>query len=95
MEQLHALAKAAGILREWTDVEGRQQVPLPLPLPAQAPHERLQVVLLGQHAHRLAIRLLHDQRRRLPCAPMPVGDHTMPMHAMTQACHAVDQRSAR
>lgn len=26
MEQLHALAKAAGILREWTDVEGRQQV---------------------------------------------------------------------
>lgn len=70
MEQLHALARACGVAREWTDVEGRQQ---------QVNDAALAAVLaaLGHEAdgERQAARSLADlTARNAALPPMLVGD---------------------
>jgi 4-alpha-glucanotransferase len=70
MEQLHALAQAAGVAREWTDVEGRQQM---------VADEALAAVLaaLGHaagSARQIASSLAVVEERRAALPPMLVAD---------------------
>ena len=70
MEQLHALAQAAGVAREWTDVDGRQQI---------VADDALAAVLtaLGHEAgsaRQMARSLAAVGQRRAALPPMLVAD---------------------
>ncbi len=70
MEQLHALAQAAGVAREWTDVDGRQQM---------VADDALAAVLaaLGHEAgsaRQIARSLAAAEERRFALPPMLVAD---------------------
>jgi 4-alpha-glucanotransferase len=70
MEQLHALAQAAGVAREWTDVDGRQQM---------VADDALAAVLaaLGHaagSARQIARSLAAVEERRAALPPMLVAD---------------------
>ncbi|NBB25487.1 4-alpha-glucanotransferase [Porphyrobacter sp. SLTP] len=70
MEQLHALAQACGVAREWTDVEGRQQI---------VADDALAEVLaaLGHEAgseRQIARSLVAVEERRAALPPMLVAD---------------------
>jgi len=70
MEQLHALAQAAGVAREWTDVEGRQQL---------VADDALAAVLaaLGHaagSARQIARSLAAVEERRAALPPMLIAD---------------------
>lgn len=70
MEQLHALAQACGVAREWTDVEGRQQI---------VADDALAEVLaaLGHEAgseRQIARSLAAVEERHAALAPMLVAD---------------------
>ena len=70
MEQLHALALACGLVREWIDVEGRRQVVDDTALAAVLAALGHEVEREGQI--RRALAPLEERRAALP--PMLVGD---------------------
>ena len=70
MEQLHALAQAAGVAREWTDVDGRQQIVADDALAAVLTALGHEAGSAGQMARSLAA--VGQRRAALP--PMLVAD---------------------
>ena len=70
MEQLHALARACGVAREWTDVEGRRQSVADAALEAVLAALGHEVGSARQIARSLAV--VAERADRLP--PMLVGD---------------------